>query len=655
VSGERILVVDDSSEIREVLTELILRPAGYTVAIAEDGTTGLRLAREQKPDLIIADLQMPGLTGLELKRALAAEGDSTPLILITADRNEQIAAEAVMSGAAAFLPKPLDPDVMLTAVEQALDSHRAKRDHASMLDSLKKRVRELETLQTVSRALTSSLDLDHVLSRVIEAAVTLTGAEEGTLLLLDEATGELTMRAARNFDDQFVRTFRIRSDDSLAGQVIRTGQPVILGADAPKKIKTAYLVQSLIYVPLRLPQPNAAEARVIGVLGVDNRVRGRAFGETDLGPLTMLADYAALAIHNARLYAHTEAERAKLDAIVNKTDDGVIVADESNRIVLINPAARATLGLLDVDAANRALPEQPGVAAIPHPDVRDLFTRPLTTAASRRAEITLEDGRVLNATVTPIPGVGRTVVLQDITHLKQLDRIKSEFVTTVSHDLRSPLTTIMGYAELLGRVGPLNDQQQDFAQRIGASANTIAGLITDLLDLGRIEAGFDARMEPINLPLVVRYAVEGMTATAEAKGQKLIRYLPEQLPPVLANPARIRQLVSNLIENAIKYTPEGGTITVVVQEADDQQIITVADNGFGIPLADQPYIFDKFYRSKTLPDNIEGTGLGLSIVKSIVESHNGRIWLDSKPGLGATFTVVLPNHDPGKAALSRSS
>jgi two-component system NtrC family sensor kinase len=654
VSGECILVVDDSSEIREVVSEYILRPAGYTVTLAEDGVTGLRLAREQKPDLIIADLQMPGLTGLELKRALAAEGNATPLILITAERNEQIAAEAVMSGAAAYLPKPLDPDVMLTAVEQALETHRAKREHASMLDSLQKRVRELETLQTVSRTLTSSLDLDHVLSRVVEAAVTLTGAEEGTLLLLDEATGELTMRAARNFDDQFVRTFRLRSDDSLAGQVIRTGQPVILGADAPKKIKTAYLVQSLIYVPLRLPQPNSEadhpQTAVIGVLGVDNRLRGRAFDESDLGPLTMLADYAALAIHNARLYAHTETERAKLDAVVNKTDDGVIVADESNRLLLVNAAARAALGLGNADLANRTVLE-----VITHHDLSDLFSRPLVTAASRRAEITLENGLVFNAHITPIPGVGRTVVLQDITHLKQLDRIKSEFVTTVSHDLRSPLTTIMGYAELLGRVGPLNDQQQDFAARIAISANTIAGLITDLLDLGRIEAGFDSHMELINLPSVVRRAAESLSASAEAKEQKLIRYLPEQLPPVLANPHRIRQLVANLIGNAIKYTPTGGTITVVVQEAEGQQIITVADNGLGIPLADQPYVFDKFYRSKSLPEDIEGTGLGLSIVKSIVESHNGRIWLDSKPGHGTTFTVVLPNHDPGKAAaLGRS-
>ncbi|MBI3243105.1 MAG: response regulator [Chloroflexi bacterium] len=636
MSGERILVADDSREVRDFLADYILRPAGFNVTIVEDGTAALHAAREQRPDLIIADLNMPGLTGLQLKKALSADGNAIPFILMTAEGSEQIITESVMAGIVRYLPKPVDGDVMLAAVEQALETQRARRQQAAY----EKRVRDLETLQKIGRALTTTLDLDNVLSQVVEAAVSLTGAEEGSLLLLDEGTGELIMRAARNFDDQFVRTFRLRSDDSLAGQVIQTGQPILLGADSPKKIKTAYLVRSLIYIPLRLRE------QIIGVLGVDNRAGGRMFNEADLAPLTILADYAAIAIENARLYARADTERAKLDAILQNTEDGVIVVDGSARLVMINGAARKALNLSTAEVDGLPLPE-----VIRNADLLSLFAQLTTGGFNRRTEVTTEDGRVFNAQLTPISAVGHVVVMQDITHLKQLDRIKSEFVTTVSHDLRSPLTTIMGYLELLKRVGPMSDQQMEFVDRINMSVNAITTLITDLLDLGRIEAGFDSQKEPLSLPLVVRYAIEGLTAKAEDKKLNIVTQLPEKAPQVFGNPIRLRQMAANLVENAIKYTPENGTITVAVLEADDHELLSITDTGIGIPLADQPYVFDKFYRSKNVPEEVVGTGLGLSIVKSIVENHGGRIWVDSTPGQGATFTVVLPKYDQIKATV----
>jgi two-component system NtrC family sensor kinase len=301
---------------------------------------------------------------------------------------------------------------------------------------------------------------------------------------------------------------------------------------------------------------------------------------------------------------------------------------------LINPTARAAFGINGGDPSGRTLEE-----VIAQPEVRELFAR-----ESRRGEVALEDGRVFNAHLTPIAGVGRALVMQDITHLKELDRIKSEFVTTVSHDLRSPLTAILGYVELIGRVGPVSDQQAEFIRRIQFSVQSITSLITDLLDLGRIEAGFDTQKEVTHLPLVLRYAVDGSRPRTEAKHLIVVVDVPDDLPPVLANPPRLRQVAANLIENAINYTPEGGTVTVKARSDDGQLVISVSDTGIGIPLADQPYVFDKFYRAANARDDYTGTGLGLSIVKSIVENHNGRIWVDSKPGAGTTFTVMLPQH-----------
>jgi two-component system NtrC family sensor kinase len=249
---------------------------------------------------------------------------------------------------------------------------------------------------------------------------------------------------------------------------------------------------------------------------------------------------------------------------------------------------------------------------------------------------------VFAAHLTPIAHVGQVVVLHDITHLKKLDQIKSDFVSTVSHDLRSPLTAILGYVELIGRAGPVNAQQADFIRRVQHSVQAITSLIGDLLDLGRIEAGFDAQKEATHLPLVVRYAVEGLRQAAADKDVQLAVAVPDDLPSVWGNPPRLRQMLANLIDNAVKFTPAGGQVHVQAQPEDNSVVITVRDSGIGIPPAEQPYVFDRFFRASNVEPNGAGTGLGLAIVKSIVEDHGGRIWLESRPEAGTTFAVVLP-------------
>jgi two-component system phosphate regulon sensor histidine kinase PhoR len=243
-----------------------------------------------------------------------------------------------------------------------------------------------------------------------------------------------------------------------------------------------------------------------------------------------------------------------------------------------------------------------------------------------------------------VKGVGRVAVMQDITHLKELDRIKSDFVTTVSHDLRSPLTAILGYIELIRRSGPLNEVQQQFVTRITSSVKSITVLIEELLELGKIEAGFDQEREPMLLQPVIRQVVDSLRQLSETKGQNLDIRVPENLPMVLGNPLRLRQLLNNLIENAIKYTPENGQIRVLLHADNSFLVLRITDNGIGIPPQDQPFIFDKFFRTNEAIDHFPGTGLGLSIVKGIVDAHNGRIWVESQVGSGTTFTVMLPSY-----------
>jgi two-component system NtrC family sensor kinase len=314
----------------------------------------------------------------------------------------------------------------------------------------------------------------------------------------------------------------------------------------------------------------------------------------------------------------------------------VIIVDQDKRLILMNRKACEAFGVQDNNLAGKRVRE-----VIQHPELLEVL-REKDDSSPSRVEVALEDGRVFNSQLTSIPEIGLVVTMQDITHLKELDRIKSDFVNTVSHDLRSPLTAILGYVELIDRVGPVNEQQKEFIRRVQISVHNITALINDLLDLGRIEAGFDIRKEIVPISAIISYAVDGLRGRATDKNMEVNLALPESLPQVLGNPVRLRQMLSNLIANAIKYTPSGGKVTISAHSEDGQIILQVSDNGPGIPPNDQAYIFDKFYRASNVPIDSPGTGLGLAIVKSIVENHLGRIWVDSTLGQGTTFTVVLP-------------
>jgi PAS domain S-box-containing protein len=336
---------------------------------------------------------------------------------------------------------------------------------------------------------------------------------------------------------------------------------------------------------------------------------------------------------------HRIDELQKLDTIVEHIEDGVIILDDQSNILLINPAARRSFGLWQDDE----IKGKPLTQVLTHPDVKLLLNEDTENPLPHN-EINFEDGRVLSAQCTSIPRIGTAITLQDITYLKQVDRLKNEFVHTVSHDLRSPLTAILGYVDLLDRVGPVNDQQRDFIHRVQNSVQSITSLVNDLLELGRIEAGFDTQREVVSLDGILRSALETMGGQILEKKLNLNVDLPTEMPPVRGNPIRLRQMLDNLIGNAIKYTPEGGEISISVELQKDQDILRISDSGPGIPPADQPHIFEKFYRASNVPKGVGGSGLGLAIVKSIIDNHQGRIWVDSQLGNGTTFTVVLPIH-----------
>jgi len=630
MSGNRILIVDSNIGARNWIIENVARPAGYVIAEA----TNLVEARAQlaafQPHLIVLAL---GLGSENAPRLLHDYEAALPIIVTTMHRSADEVCAAQQAGAGAVLIKPFEPEELMQAIARLLRSSHSTRDYNALRQQVEQQAQEFNAVYTIGKNVTAALDIEEILSGVVSAAVHLTHSEEGSLMLLDHDTDQLFLCAHKNLDETTTQRLRIRVTDPLMHRVLSSQRPVMQSGNVVK-LQSAFLAKAILAVPIM------ADAQVIGVLNVDNKIAARTFHEHDVHLMTILSDYAAIALENARLYAAKENERQRLETILRDTQDAVIVTDAKQRIVLANPAACSAFGL-NTEPHGLPLSE-----AVDNRAVLDLFAQGRRHPHAWHTEIQLSDGRTLRGQLSHLSGVGFGVVMQDISQLKELDRIKSEFISTASHDLRTPLTSIRGYIGLLPRVGPLNEQQQDFVVRADRSMNNIIELINDLLNISRIEAGLDWEMLPLDLHKVIEDSAAGLQQSAAEKHQMLHLNVPDA-SPLLGNVQRLKQVVDNLIGNAIKYTPEGGHIDVTLSEQGNFLMLRVRDTGIGIAPADQSRIFEKFYRvqsDQTL--TISGTGLGLSIVQAIVEKHDGRVWVESKEGHGSTFTVLLPTCQP---------
>lgn len=326
---------------------------------------------------------------------------------------------------------------------------------------------------------------------------------------------------------------------------------------------------------------------------------------------------------------------SELESILQQVNDGVMLVDAGHKVLMVNLAMRRALSLNERDVQGHPVEE-----VIDNRDLLRLLAGPLTE--SSHFEIQSPNGRTYDARLSHIEDLGIAISLHDITNLKELDHLRKDFVNTVSHDLRSPLTAILGYVELIERAGPVTPQQAEFIKRVKSSVHTTTELIDDLLDLGRVEVGLVDEVESVDLKGLLSRTVEELRSQIELKEQIFKLVDADSLPPVRGNQIQLGQMVANLVGNAIKYTPVGGEIRVMLRAEQNQLILHVADSGPGIPLDEQGKIFEKFYRASNTQRLVAGTGLGLAIVKTIVENHHGRIWVDSKVGGGSIFTVVLP-------------
>lgn len=547
----------------------------------------------------------------------------------------------------------------------------------------------VEALTNVSNIVAAQTRQHDLLDRVLHFSAQVLGAQGASALLLDEAGEELTFSAALGTHAQSLLGLRVKMGEGLAGRVAQSGEISIVNdaLDDARFLgrmdaRTGFNTRNLICVPLKV------QDRVLGVIEVVNRADGSAFSRADAEVLKAVANQAAIALDNARLYDRLEqrveqsqselaivnrqlqADKTLLQTVLHSMTDGIVVTDRRGAIQLINPAAQTLLPELERDILGQELRlvlQDFPLGALSMGDLETLPNAPFGDGWTVNSKaVTLFRGepeavRSIEARVAPLQTPdgefsGLVAVFADITQRRQVEQAKSDFVSFVAHEMRSPLTSISGFSTMLQRAEGAPGESKSalpvasrarFLGIIRNEAERLTRLINNLLDVARLEAGhsIEINCNEFDFAPLARLALESQRAYSSR--HTLALDLPPILPTLSADADKVTQILINLTSNALKYSP-GGIVTVRARARGEWLEVSVSDQGTGIAPEQRDVLFSRFGRTPTAATGAgarskpTGTGLGLFLTKYLVEAHGGKIWVESEAEQGATFTFTLP-------------
>lgn len=562
----------------------------------------------------------------------------------------------------------------------------------------------LAALYEVSAKLGTTLDLGELLNLVMDSIIQLTGAERGFLVLSDEVTGELRTMAARNVDQETIAGRSMEISRTVVQRAISNGRGIVTdNAQEDDRFSghesvVGYQLRSILCAPLR------ARGRVIGAVFVDNRLFSGVFSREDLALLEAFTNQAAMAIDNARLFTQTDqalARRVEELTLFQRIDQELNKSLDLNRVLglalewatTLTEAESGSIGLMEENedgermlnllAHTGTVDHQLPAVPMSHPVLSQVLAGKLSVQTQNvTAEQAIDGSAMASQLAVPIRREGEvtgliTLESQHLTHFQEEDvafverladraavaiensrlyeaihaanAAKNDFISIVTHELRLPMTSIKGYTDLIlaGMVGNLNEQQNEFLQIVKRNLDRMSILIRDLSDINRIESGrMKFEFDVFSLTETLNDVVDSLRESIETRKQQLELDLAGNLADVYADQNRISQVLTNLISNANKYTPNGGKITVRVQQNGRFASVNIIDTGLGISEEDQAKLFTQFFRSENEQVREQtGWGLGLSIVKKIVEAQGGEISCESQLGKGSNFTFTVPLAD----------
>jgi len=603
-----LLVEDDSVYCKLVKASLNTStcPASFIVETSGNLTEALEYLKSRSFDLVLLDLELPDSSGLETFDKIYKLHPGTPIVMLTGLEDEQASIEAIKKGASDYLFKGANTfrDILVRTILYALERKRAQ-------DILLTSERNLRNIINKSADGIVVMDKDGTVLFVNPAAESLLGQNEGELL-------------GKSF------CFPIVASGTSEIEVVRKGR-----------------------------RPAIAEMRVV---------------ETNWhGKNAYLASLRDITVHKAterkmKKYRENlrslikeqtddvDAEKELLSVTFSSMAEGVIVVDPEKRILLFNKVAEDLAGWEFEQVQDSPIDE---LFYIVNERTRETIESPIDKVLiSGKTEVGTDfdvlaamDGseRPISTVAAPICKndgtiLGIVMVFRDASRERELDRMKEDFISSISHELRTPLTSIKAYAEtILDDPGMPEEVRRRFLDIIDEESNRLAALIENILEISRIESGTVRILrEPIDIGGVVNRVSSALQSLADKKAIQMKIDVVDELPPLHGDESRIESVVTNLVNNAIKFSPEQGRVSVSVHQQDTQLVIRVSDTGIGIPKDSLPKIFDRFYRVYLPGKQVQGTGLGLAIVKKMVMMHDGRIEVESELGQGTTFTVFLP-------------
>jgi PAS domain S-box-containing protein len=507
-------------------------------------------------------------------------------------------------------------------------------------------LRQRDYLLSISRAMTARLDLPSLLQLIIEKSVEMLRGEAGLIALLERD-----------------RQFHIRAAYGLPAHTPGLFAPLLTDLPShhslwplPDLYTRLKLVAASAGIGLRqvVGLPLTIEDRPIGVIYVF-RTRDSAFSTDDRQVLSSFADQAAIAVRNAKLYQQLAEAKHRVDAIIENSADGVLILDAQCRVQTMNRALGEMTGWAPEQARGQpcrrvlALRDTQGMNVCDARCPLDAFT--MDSKPQVEGDIIRSDGQRTSVSITYSPlyddeGTLVNVIgsVHDVTRFREAEEMKAMFISVISHELKTPVALIKGYANTLRREDAHWDEDtvRESLTIIEEESDRLDRLISNLLEASRIQAGtLKMELNDVNIPRLAEKALERFRVQAEK--HKLELDFPPAFPPLLADEERLQGVFYNLISNAIKYSPDGGTIRVGGRVHRDHVELFVSDQGQGISLDKQSRLFEPFYRADPgLGRRTQGVGLGLFLSKAIVEGHGGHIWVESAPGRGSTFRFTLP-------------
>jgi len=620
----KILLVDDDADYCRLVKMALLKSrqsVRFAVEMAGSLTSGLECLKNESFDLVLLDLGLPDSSGLETFEMVHRLYPCVPVVMLTGLEDQQVSIDAIKKGASDYLVKGADSflDILIRTIVYALE-----------------RKREEEALQVSER------NYRNLINRSADAIVVID--KNGTILFANPA--------AQNLFGQ--------DTEKLLGKPL--GSPVIL--DGPTEIEIIRNRGGKAVAEMRVVETNwqGKDAYLASLRDITKRKATEEKLKKYRKNLKELVKERT---------EEVDAEKELLSVTFSSMGDGVIVVDPQKRIILFNVVAETLAGWEFERVQDRPIDELFHIVNERTREAAESLIDKVLVTEKTEVGADLDVLIAMDGTEHPISMIaapilkgdgsiiGIVLVFRDVSRERQLDRMKDDFISSVSHELRTPLTSIKAYTETILHDFDMSlETRRQFLCIIDEESNRLANLIEELLEISRLESGTGKILqEPVDIGTLVRQISSALQPLADKKAIQLSIDVNEGLPELLGDNGKIQSAITNLVGNAIKFTPEGGRVCIrvwhglparentakmAVPQKADELVIKVSDTGIGIPKDALPKIFDRFYRIPHSGKQIPGTGLGLAIVKKIVALHDGRIEVESELNRGTTFTIFLP-------------